>query len=249
VLERFIKLMPVQYDSYDYLGNPQLKPESNYQADAGVDLSDHRFGSLSVGGFFSYIEGYILGVVLPPSVIKPSTQGAPGVKQFSNADKAFLTGFELGYQSPPVYKWEISATLAATYGILPEATKYIISGGQVVGSETVKNDPLPEIPPMEGTIQFSYKFFHGKLVPVARVRLVSAQNRVAEAYDEKTTPGFITAGFSFSYTPCRFASVAAGVENLTNTSYYEHLNRRIVGSTERLYEPGRVFFITGIIRF
>ena len=95
VLERFIKLMPVQYDSYDYLGNPQLKPENNYQADASFEFLDPNLGSLSVGGFFSLVTDYIIGKVVPPSVIKPSTQGAPGVKQFSNTDKVYLTGFEV----------------------------------------------------------------------------------------------------------------------------------------------------------
>jgi iron complex outermembrane receptor protein len=45
VLERFIKLMPVQYDSYDYLGNPQLKPEINHQADISLQISHPRLGA------------------------------------------------------------------------------------------------------------------------------------------------------------------------------------------------------------
>lgn len=248
VLERFIKLMPVQYDSYDYLGNPQLKPENNYQADVSFEFLDPNLGSLSVGGFFSLVTDYIIGKVLPPSVIKPSTQGAPGVKQFSNTDKVYLTGFEVSYQSPTTKKWGLLANVAATYGTEPEAVKYIVSGGQVVGEETVKNDPLPEIPPLEGSVNLSYKFLKSKLIPTATVRLVSEQNRVSQSYGEQKTPGFITAAASVSYVPCRFASLVGGVENIFNTPYYEHLNRRMVGSTERLYEPGRVFYITIIFR-
>ncbi len=247
-LERFIKLMPVQYDSYDYLGNPQLKPENNYQADLSFEFLNPAIGSLSVGGFFSLVTDYIIGKVVPPTVIKPSTQGAPGVKQFSNTDKVYLTGFEVSYQSPSVKKWILMAQVAATYGTEPEAVKYIISGGQVTGQETVKNDPLPEIPPLEGSVSFSYKFFKGKLLPTASVRLVSEQNRVSQSYGEPKTPGFITAAASLSYSPCRFGSIVAGVENIFNTPYYEHLNRRIVGSTERLYEPGRVFYFTVIFK-
>jgi len=248
VLERFIKLMPVQYDSYDYLGNPQLKPENNYQADASFEFLDPNLGSLSVGGFFSLVTDYIIGKVLPPSVIKPSTQGAPGVKQFSNTDKVYLTGFEVSYQSPTAKKWGLLANVAATYGTEPEAVKYIISGGQVTGEETVKNDPLPEIPPLEGSMRFSYKFFRGKLIPNASVRMVSEQNRVSQSYGESKTPGFITAAVSVSYAPCKFASLVGGIENIFDTPYYEHLNRRIVGSTERLYEPGRFFYLTFIFR-
>jgi iron complex outermembrane recepter protein len=240
--------MPVQYDSYDYLGNPQLKPENNYQADASFKFLNPNLGSLSVGGFFSLVTDYIIGKVVPPSVIKPSTQGAPGVKQFSNTDKVYLTGFEVSYQSPTAKKWGLLANVAATYGTEPEAVKYIVSGGQVVGEETVKNDPLPEIPPLEGSVQFSYKFFRDKLVPRIQVRLVSEQNRISQSYGEQKTPGFITAAASVSYAPCKFASLVGGVENIFDTQYYEHLNRRIVGSTERLYEPGRVFYLTFIFR-
>ena len=248
VLERFIKLMPVQYDSYDYLGNPQLKPENNYQADASFEFLNPNLGSLSVGGFLSLVTDYIIGKVLPPSVIKPSTQGAPGVKQFSNTDKVYLTGFEITYQSPTAKKWGLLASIAATFGTEPEAVKYTLSGGQVVGQETVKNDPLPEIPPLEGSVRFSYKFFSGKLVPNATVRLVSEQNRVSQSYGEQKTPGFITAEASVSYKPCKFTSLVGGVNNIFNTPYYEHLNRRIVGSTERLFEPGRVFYFTIIFK-
>jgi iron complex outermembrane receptor protein len=249
VLERFIKLMPVQYDSYDYLGNPQLRPENNYQADASLEFLNANIGSLSVGGFFSLVTDYVLGKVVSPSVIKPSTQGAPGVKQFSNVDLVYLTGFEVSFQSPAAKKWGLLVNIAATYGTEPDAVKYIVSGGQVVGQETVKNDPLPEIPPLEGTVKFSYKFFRGKLIPTASVRLVSEQNRVSQSYGEPKTPGFVTAAASLSYAPCRFASFVAGVENIFDTPYYEHLNRRIVGSTERLYEPGRVFYFTTIFKF
>ncbi|MCK9205142.1 MAG: TonB-dependent receptor [Bacteroidales bacterium] len=244
LLERYIKLMPVQYDAYDYLGNPQLQPENNYQADVSFELFHPNLGSLSVSGFFSMVTNYIIGKVVPPSVIKPSTQGAPGVKQFSNINRVYLTGFEVSYQSPTAKKWGLMANIAATYGTDPEAVKYLVSGGQVIGQETIKNDPLPEIPPLEGSVKFSYKFFRGKLITNASVRLVSGQNRVSQSYGEQKTPGFVTAAASISYAPCRFVSFVAGVENIFDTPYYEHLNRRIVGSAERLYEPGRVFCFT-----
>jgi outer membrane receptor protein involved in Fe transport len=194
------------------------------------------------------ITDYIIGKVIPPSVITPSTQGAPGVKQFSNTDRVYLTGFEAAYQSPVEKKWGLLVNVAATYGTEPEAVKYIISDGQVVGEETVKNDPLPEIPPLEGSVQFSYKFFHNILIPRIKVRMVSDQNRVSQSYGEPATPGFITAAASVSYSSFKFASIAAGIDNIFDTPYYEHLNRRIVGSVERLYEPGRVFYFTIILK-
>lgn len=127
--------------------------------------------------------------------------------------------------------------------------QYIVSGGQVTGQQTVKNDPLGEIPPLEGAVVFSYRFFRSKLVPQIGVRMVSAQRRVSEAYEEPETPGFVTATASVRYAPCRYFTLSAGVDNMLDTPYYEHLNRRMVGTTQRLYEPGRVFYVTGVIRW
>ncbi len=249
ILERFIKLMPVQFDSYDYLGNPQLKPEQNYQVDVSLDYYLPEVGSFTANGFFSLVHNYILGKIISPSVIKPSTQGAVGVKQFSNENLVYLTGFEFSFSSPFQKKWHLMASAAVTYGTNPDAIKYIVSEGEVVGEETVYNDPLPEIPPLEGTIHFSYDFFRKKLVPGFTLRMVNAQNRVSEAYDEQKTPGFVVAAASLSYTPCSYFTIAAGVDNIFDNAYYEHLNRRIVGSLQRLYEPGRVFYVNLAVKF
>ncbi len=249
LLERFIRLMPVRYDSYDYLGNPQLRPEHNYQADAGLEFNLPDIGTWSAGGFFSAITGYIRGYVLPPSLIKPSTQGAPGVRQFRNADLALLRGFEFTYRSPPAKKWEVQAMAAATWGSLPHATRYTVSNGQVTGEEKITNDPLPEIPPLEGSLRAGYRFLHGTLTPWFTVRFVAPQNRASQASGERRTPGFITTAAGIVYSPCRFASLSVSVTNLFDTPCYEHLNRRIVGSEERLYEPGRVFQFAVILKY
>jgi len=46
-----------------------------------------------------------------------------------------------------------------------------------------------------------------------------------------------------NYYPHKSVSLAAGISNLLNTAYYDHLNRRLLGSNEKLYEPGRSFYI------
>jgi len=33
MVERYVTLLPVGFDKFDYLGDPQLKPEVNNQAD------------------------------------------------------------------------------------------------------------------------------------------------------------------------------------------------------------------------
>lgn len=249
VLERYIKLMPVGYDTYDYLGNPWLRPESNYQADAGFTLSFAGAGQITTGGFLSLVTDYILGEALPPSVIKPSTQGAPGVKQFTNQKKVWLTGFECSYRSPPGNRWHVEADLAFTRGTIPQTSVYEVSGGVVTGKVTVKNDPIPEIPPLEGKVRFRYEAFRSRLIPSVEMRFVNRQGRVSRSYGEQPTPGFCTVSFSVNYQPWRFFQVSAGVDNLFDTPYFEHLNRRMTGTTDKLYEPGRMFSVKTIFRW
>ena len=244
MLERYIKLLTVGYDSYDYLGNPQLKPETNNEVDLTIKFSDSKLGSMYANGFYSYVKDYISSQLLPSSVITPGTLGAPGVKQFVNVDNATFTGFELGYTSPKAYKLGVSVVAALTYGRIPEVTKYIIKAGQVTGDTLLKNDALPEIPPFETTISINYRLLKGKLVPKIAYRLVAAQKHVSEAFYEPETPGFSLLNFTVAYAISKNINLNAGVNNIFDASYYEHLNRKIVGSAEKLYEPGRMFFVT-----
>ncbi len=241
--ERFIILLPIGYDNYDYLGNPALKPEINYQADLSVKWQVPKTGLFNFGIFFSFVNNYIAGVQVPESVVKPQTKGVYGVKQFTNLDNAWLTGFELSYSSPSDKVWVVEAQAGLTYGINPEAVHYIIEEGEVTGSEIIKNDALPEIPPFEASAGFSWKFFEGRLIPKAIIRAVTAQNHISIAYDERETPGFILAGLSLYYKFNKVLDVSAGIDNLFDEAYYEHLNRNMVGTRANFYEPGRNIYI------
>ncbi|MBU2554787.1 MAG: TonB-dependent receptor [Bacteroidetes bacterium] len=245
--ERYITLLPVGYDNYDYVGNPKLKPEENHEIEFDWGYQHSRWGNLQAGIFFSFVTNYISAVMVPPSEIKPQTKGVLGVKRFINIDKAYLTGFEFVYSTPEKLKWDASLTAAYTTGINPEATHYIIENGQVTGEETIKNDPLPEIPPLEATVSFNYHLMKRRLSPGIKVRVVAEQNQISKAYYETSTPGFTTVEFLLAYTYSKNLKVYGGISNLFNTNYYEHLNRRIVGSSAPYLEPGRVCYLNLII--
>ena len=247
MVERFILLLPVGYDNFDYLGNPQLKPEINNEIDLSGHYRHEKAGAFYLNGFFSLVQDYITGKEIPPSVVKPQSKGVVGVKQFYNADHVFLYGFEFSYATPERYKLGVTAVAAITAGINPSATKYIIQNNQVVGQEIVKNDPLPEIPPFESTVTVFYKFLKERLVPKVTVRMVAAQNRISQAYYEQTTPGFVLADLSVYFKYNKYLEISAGVNNIFNIAFYEHLNRRIIGSGQPLYEPGRVFYVNLIV--
>lgn len=247
MVERFIILLPVGYDNYDYLGNPALKPENNHQADLTLKWVCDRSGSFRLNGFYSWITDYITGIKVPPSQVMPQSKGVLGVKQFQNIDDAFMYGFEFVWISPSRFDWGANFSAAYTAGRNPEAIRYVYDNGEVVGQETVKNDPLPEIPPFEFNLRLDYKFLAGDLVPQIHVRAVAPQNRISLAYDEKKTPGFTTLGFNLDYRVNDLLQLAGGVSNIFDKAYYEHLNRRIIGSQAALYEPGRSFYLNVIL--
>ena len=241
--ERYIILLPVGYDPYDYLGNPQLKPEANNEIDIKAEYANSPIGHFNFVSFFSYVQDYITGKYVPPSQVKPQTAGVLGVKEFYNEDYVLLYGFEFAYMSPKSYDWGLNANIAYTAGINPEATALVVEDGQVLGEEIINNDPLPEIPPLEGNISFVYRLFNNKLVPELRTRFVASQEKISVSYGEETTPGFITADLRLSYHFNKYLDVHGGVNNIFDKAYYEHLNRRIIGTKQNLYEPGRVFYI------
>jgi len=241
--ERYIILLPIGYDPYDYLGNPLLDPEANNEIDLKAIYKNENVGGFEAVVFFSYLQNFILGKYVPPSEVKPQTKGVLGVKEFYNEDYVFLSGIEFAYMSPAKYKWGLNATMAYTAGVNPDAEGIIFEEGEVVDKEKLRYDPLPEIPPLEGNFAFNYKFLDDRLVPEISLRLVAAQNRVSRAYHETKSPGFTTMDIKITYHFNKYLDIFAGVSNLFNKAYYEHLNRRIIGTNQNLYEPGRVFYI------
>lgn len=245
MVERFIILLPIGYDNYDYLGNPNLKPETNNQVDIKFIWKEDKYGKFELSGFYSYIENYITGRLI--GNIQPQSKDVfkAGVKEFYNAESANFTGFEFSYYSPKNYKLHIALNAGYTYATISKATKHILneSNDNVIDEIELKNDPLSEIPPFESTLSLAYEHFGGKFLPEFVFRFVAAQNNVSEAFYENKTDGFVVSSLRFSYFHNKSIWISGGVNNLFDIAYYEHLNRRIIGRTANLYEMGRSAFV------
>jgi len=247
MLERFIILLPVGADNYEYLGNPELKPETNNEFDLVLKYHQKAIGAFEVNGFYSIIENYIGGEYLPPAVQKPLTKNVLGVKEFENLGGAKMYGFEFSYGTPVKYRLKARLTASVTKGTIDEVEVLEFnSSGKVTGSHIMKNDYLGEIPPLESNLFLSYSFLENKIVPELSFRYVAAQNKVSEAMQELTTPSFYLFGLRVVYKHNNNLSVIGGINNLLDQAYYEHLNRRILGTDSRIYEPGRSFYINVI---
>ncbi len=244
MLERFIILLPTGYDNFEYLGNPNLLPEINNEFDIVYKYNNQKFGGIELTAFYSIVQDYIGGIYLPPAVQKPLTQGVLGVKKFDNLGIAKLYGLEFSFATPQRYKWRLSYTAAFTKGTINEVDVLDYdANGNITGSSIVKNDPLGEIPPMNMKLNASYKFYNNKLIPSISYRYSAAQNNVSKAMQELTTPSFLLLDVSLKYKHNQNLTVVGGVNNVFDKAYYEHLNRRVLGTDSRLFEPGRIFFV------
>ena len=248
MLERFIILLPVGFDFYDYLGNPQLKPETNNEADITLKYNHKIAGSIELNLFACYVQSYIYGKILAPSQQMPLTQFVKGVKQYQNGSEVSLGGFELSYALPEDMKLNVTASMAYTYATVSKSIKHFISTTENYQME-IQNDALNEIPPLEAHLNISYPFFGEKLLPNFSVRAVAPQNHVSEAFYEPQTPGFYLLNCSLHYKFNKYLNFNSGVNNILNKPYYEHLNRRVTNSVVKIYEPGRVFFINLVLTF
>ncbi len=245
--ERFIKYLVVGYDNYDYLGNPKLLPEKNYQTDVILNVNTIKAGKLTLSGYYSMVQDFISGVILPASVTTPKTMGAPGVKQFMNTGNAWFTGFEATYLTPEYKGFNADIAASFTYGIHEKTIRNYFENGQVIGTQQIRDDAMQEIAPFEVRTVLNYTFYHRKMQASFSSRFVAAQRHVSLSYYESATPGFVLINLAYDYKFNKTVHMAAGIQNLLNKPYYEHLNRRIVGTTDKLPEPGRNFYLNLII--
>lgn len=250
--ELYIKRMVVGFDNYDYLGNPNLKPETNHQLTLNSRFNG-KFGIFGVNFFVSQITDYIGGILLPTTVISAATQGTLGVKQYSNLGTARFYGGELVLNSSSKNRIEFGATAGYTIAYIDQTTKYNIENNQVVSTRIIKNDPLPEIPAMITSAWIIYKIASLNLVPRLNIEYTLPQNSISIANYEESTPDYFIINASIRYSYKNWATLNFGVNNLLNLAYYNHLNRRVVSSNPaekiKLYEPGRSFFANLTLNF
>jgi iron complex outermembrane receptor protein len=223
--ERYINFFPIGSDPYELIGNPDLEPEVNYQAD--LRLSRVRLQSrVEVSGFVSYLEGFISSRIRED--LAPVMGMAPGVRQFVNIEEALMTGGEVRWRQ----QWSdgFHSRLGAVY---------------TYGEDLTRNEPLPEVPPLELRAQFGGRLLeNGKLHPMLHLRHALRQGRNAAFFGETETPAFTVVDAVVQYALNSRISLTAGVENLLDAHYYEHLNRATVAAQRPLFAPGRNAYLT-----
>jgi iron complex outermembrane receptor protein len=220
--ERFINYFPIGQDPYELLGNPNLDAEVNYQLDLTYAWKGKNT-ELGVDVFAGYLDEFISSVIDPD--LTPRLPMSPGVRRFVNIDNAFKTGFELTW----------------TQRLLPELQQQV-GVAYTYAQDLERDEPLPEIAPMDLRYTLAGSFMKGKLTPELVFRHVLRQGRISTEFGETETPSFSLLDIRASYQVSEKARFTLGVNNLFDENYYEHLNRSVSGGILPIFAPGQNVF-------
>ena len=221
--ERFINYFPVGQDPYEMLGNPELSPEVNYQADLTFKWVVSEKSAINIDFFAAYLQDYISSVI--DITLSPRIPMSPGVRQFTNIEEAFKTGFELSWEQ------QLLAGLSHRLGI-----------AYTYGQDLERDEPLPEIAPLDIRYALYGSYLKDRLRPEVIFRYVADQSRTSSEFGETVTPSFALLDLKIGYQVTNSFSLSAGVNNLLDENYYEHLNRSVRGTNNPIYAPGRNIF-------
>ncbi|SMO37934.1 iron complex outermembrane recepter protein [Saccharicrinis carchari] len=220
--ERFINYFPVGQDPYEMIGNPQLDAEVNNQVDITFDWTAKKT-SVNIDVFASYMQNFISSRIDPG--LNPTIPTSPGVRRYVNLDEAVKAGFEFTWTQEPVAGLQYQMAVAYTYA-----------------KDLERNQPLPEIAPLDFRCSMQGVLLHGRLLPEASFRHVLEQKRISPEYGETRTPSFSMLDVKLSYRLMDALRLTIGVNNVFNVNYYEHLNRSVRGSADPIFAPGRNVF-------
>ncbi|MCS7204461.1 MAG: TonB-dependent receptor [Leptospiraceae bacterium] len=265
----------------DLVGNPTLKPTRNSQIDVGLETKslnlkfdfdlfyskldnyivvrntpDHILGNITrddpiyfaeINGmkFYQYINHlitYSIGI------------------QRTNLNPANPIGSPLGNHIFGRFGRTFKQVDAVMYGgearmIYSLTDNYILKGGlsYTRGINETEDTNLPEIPPLK--VKLALEYLMNRFSVELEGVFADSQKLVDRNIGERRTAGWGIANLRFSYeiNPDRrnLIKLNAGINNLFNRLYYEHLSylRDLFASGLRIPEPGRSIYVNLEMKF
>jgi iron complex outermembrane receptor protein len=228
ISERYINHFSVGLDPYEIVGNPDLAPEKNNQADVLFSYQTKNT-YLNLDIFGSYLQDYISSVIRPD--LKPGMASSPGVRQVININEALKYGFEISWNQNLISGFSHHLNIAYTYG-----------------KDLKRKEPLPEIAPLDIRYRLVKSLFNKKMNVEAALREVIKQNRVSSSFGETKTPSFTLLDLKVAYSFTNKLKMNMEVKNLLDEQYYEHLSRPLNTDTSKyISAPGRSFMVSLVL--
>jgi len=204
-----------------------VQPEKTTQLDIGLQYRDERVNAW-VSAYAGRLQDYILFTYRDGGMMGSTTQA-------TNID-ARIAGAEAGAEVALGQGWKLGGTLAYAWG-----------------ENRTDGGALPQMPPLEARLSAGWEGARWSAGALARA--VTRQNRVAPgqgnvvARDLGPSAGFATLALNAGYRISDALQLSAGVDNLFDRAYSEHLN--LAGSADfgfpadpvRINEPGRTVWM------
>lgn len=200
-----------------------VKTEKTTQLDIGAQYSGDRLNAW-VSAYLGRVNDFILSRYDPDDT---------SVSEADNVD-ANIMGAETGFSYQLSESWKTDASLAYSWA-----------------ENASDHTPLPQIPPLEARLGLNWE--SGNWSSGGLLRLVSSQHRVAVnegnvvGKDFGSSAGFAIFSANVAYKATNNVKLSAGIDNLFNTDYSEHLN--LAGNSAFGYsantpvnEPGRTWW-------
>jgi iron complex outermembrane receptor protein len=209
-----------QADGRTYLGNLDLDPENSFQLGLGLEKSGDSWRA-RLTPFYQSVNDYIQGM--------PIARNDPGgrpVLQYQNIDRAELYGAELEAEWRMHPMWNLAGTLSNVRGRNKE------TGGD-----------LYRIAPLRGMVDLAFR--HDAWESRLECMWAGSQSRVSTIQDETSTPGHAIFNLRLARSFQSGIRIEAGVENLLDKRYTDHLGgvNRVsggdLGTGERIPGAGR----------
>jgi outer membrane receptor protein involved in Fe transport len=225
-------------------GDPHLAPEKLYQVDIGL-RADYGWFRGSVSGYYAWINDYI--------TFDKNSGGANSIAQvvFTNTDLATLAGGEM------------VAEMDLTDWLTPFGSLSYVQGWDLThidnrrspnlasSRRTIDQEPLPSIPPLEGRV--GVRVHEARRTPRWSVegsaRIVNEQNLVATSLGETPTPGFTVFDLRSFWQVNKKLLLTAGVENIGNKFYREHLDPLAGYPTDLLFRQGTNAYVSAQLQY
>lgn len=214
------------------------RAERTTQADLGFH---YRRTAVTVAAslFANRVDDYIL---VESGFTKPGIMGATRQATIVRNVDAESFGGEASVHWIPLSGWSVDASVAA-----------------VRASNRTDARPLAQQPPLEGRLGLAYATARWSVGSI--VRGVAAQDRYARGQgsivgqDLGRSPGFAVWSLNAAWKPVAWLQVSAGIDNVLDRTYAEHLSRggaMVAGfppPSVRVNEPGRTGWLKADFRY
>lgn len=195
-------------DGNTYTGNIRLDPEVAHQAEIGLDYSDDRL-TLSPRLFYSRIDDYIQGTASTSTAaimfVRMMNAANPDPLMFNNVDAA-------------IYGADLDWSLALGGGWTVGGLVNYVRGERRDGPD----DNLYRIAPFNSTLRLQYAT--GAFEVNLEGEYWAAQDDVSAAQREQETDDYALVNLHASWTGRAGVTLSAGINNLFDSDYRNHLS-------------------------